>query len=349
MKIPSPQFTTATAIDKAHEIATVNEKPRPHMGASQLGHPCDRYLWLQFRWAKRQLFSGRMLRLFRRGHLEERVIVSDLKFAGMTVTHTGQQQMRAKLGGHVSGSMDGIIESGVPEAPSKRHVLEMKTHNDKSFADLCKNGVRAAKFQHYVQMQLYMLASGIDRSLYVAVNKNDDSLYTERVRFDAELAERYKQRGIDLSTSDRMPPPLSNDPSYYLCKGCAFHSICFPASHTETERRDLDVNCRTCAFATARPDGTWFCEHWQAEIPLDAQYKGCDHHVLHTDLSPWQQGEAVDQWTATWLIDGRLVANGAPRKGVYSTAELLANPSACGLDNDALEAIRTEMGGRVVS
>lgn len=48
------------------------EPPRPHMGLSQVGHHCDRYLWLNFRWAHVEKFSGRVLRLFQRGHDEEK-------------------------------------------------------------------------------------------------------------------------------------------------------------------------------------------------------------------------------------------------------------------------------------
>ena len=68
-----------------------------------------------------------------------------------------------------SGSIDGIIEKGVPEAPTKRHILECKTHSLKSFKDLCDKGVQESKPQHWCQMQLYMHGTGIDRALYFAV------------------------------------------------------------------------------------------------------------------------------------------------------------------------------------
>ena len=41
------------------------------VGASSIGHKCERYLWYQFRWFFREKFNGRMLRLFDRGHREE--------------------------------------------------------------------------------------------------------------------------------------------------------------------------------------------------------------------------------------------------------------------------------------
>ena len=72
MKIPDPVNSIENLIDQAHENR--QEKPRPHMGCSILGHPCDRYLWLSFRWAVIEKFKGRILRLFRRGQLEENTI-----------------------------------------------------------------------------------------------------------------------------------------------------------------------------------------------------------------------------------------------------------------------------------
>lgn len=45
---------------------------RTHLGASIIGHECSRYLYLSFRWFFIKEFDGRMLRLFERGHLEEK-------------------------------------------------------------------------------------------------------------------------------------------------------------------------------------------------------------------------------------------------------------------------------------
>jgi len=87
MKIPERANSIAALIDKYHEEAS--EPPRSHMGCSTLGHHCDRWLWLSFRWAVVPVFPGRILRLFRRGHREEKTVVSDLRAIGMDVQNTG--------------------------------------------------------------------------------------------------------------------------------------------------------------------------------------------------------------------------------------------------------------------
>ncbi len=70
MKLPTTiNNSISSLIDEYHESKT--ELPRPHMGVSGIGNECDRYLWLNFRWAATPKFTGRILRLSRRGHLEE--------------------------------------------------------------------------------------------------------------------------------------------------------------------------------------------------------------------------------------------------------------------------------------
>jgi len=336
MKIPEPQTTIASLIDAAHESRA--EVPRPHMGCSQLGHPCDRYLWLVFRYAVIEKFPGRILRLFRRGHREEATIVEDLRAIGITITHTGADQSRVEFGAHVAGSIDGVIESGVPEAPRKRHIAEFKTHSKKSFDELEKLGVEKAKPLHFVQMQLYMLGTGIDRALYVAVCKDDDRLYTERVRLDEVIARKYLERGQRLALADRMPPPISTDPSWYQCKRCAAHSFC------HGDRLTKQVNCRTCAHSTAKPDSTWRCERHDADgIPEQWQRTGCDSHTLHPDLVPWRQLDGLDNWTAVYEIDGQPVANGEPCANIFASAELIANGKACA--NRDIAAFRAAFDG----
>lgn len=341
MKIPEANHSIQGLIDKYHESKA--QAPRGHMGCSQLGHPCDRWLWLSFRWAVQPKFPGRILRVFRRGQNEEATIVSDLRAIGMDLRMTGAKQQRVDLGCHVSGSIDAVIESGVPEAPKKKHIAEFKTHSSKSFSDLEKNGVEKSKPEHFVQMQLYMHGTKIDRALYVAVCKDDDRIYTERVTYDAEVAEKYIRRGHYLALADRMPPPISTDPSWYQCKFCDAHEFCHSTKLTK------HVNCRTCAHSTAKADNTWRCERHDADgIPEEWQRKGCESHVLHPDLVPWQRKDGLDEWTAVYVIDGKDVANGEGDAHVYTSDEILANPSECANPGELLTKLRDEFDGRIV-
>lgn len=332
-EIPKRLNDIGDLIDKAHESLT--EKPRGHLGCSFLGHHCDRWIWLSFRWAVREQFPGRILRLFRRGHLAEAQIIDDLKMIGIKI---GGDQTRVNFGHHVSGSVDGIIESGVPQAPKKRHVAEFKTHSLKSFKSLLKDGVEKSKPMHYAQMQLYMYGLGIDRALYVAVCKDDDTYYFERVKLDEDTAKKLVDRGRRLALEERLPPPISTDPSWYQCKFCPAHNFCHESNLTK------QVNCRTCAHSTPKSDSTFYCERWQDAIPYDAQLTGCESHVLHPDLVPWKLVE--DQSTesvAVYDIDGVLIKNG---EGHFASSEIVAGGAMCA--DPAIQSLREEFDGKIV-
>ena len=341
MGTPARNYSIAELIDKYYEGNA--EPPRPHMGCSQLGHPCDRWLWLSFRWAVQPDFSGRVLRMFRRGQQEEQNIVRDLRAIGMDVRCTGNRQLGVDFGAHVSGSADAIIESGVPEAHKRRHVAEFKTHNKKSFESIEKDGVEKSNPMHYVQMQLYMHGLKIDCALYVAVCKDDDRIYTERIQYDQSVAEKYVERGRRLALEARMPPPISTDPSWYQCKLCPAHEFCHKTQLTQ------HVNCRTCAHSTPKEDSTWRCERHDADgIPVEFQRSGCDSHVLHPDLVPWPLKESPDRWTAIYVIDGRDVVNGEGDAHIYTSREIISNPQMCSLGDEYVEQLRAEFGARVV-
>lgn len=339
-KIPESNHNIQSLIDNHHENHA--EVPRPHLGASTLGHVCDRWLWLSFRWAVQPTFTGRILRLFRRGREEEVNVINDLRAIGMDVRKVSSQH-RVDFGSHVSGSLDAIIDSGVPEAPKAKHIAEFKTASKKTFDDLVKQGVEKSKPEHFVQMQVYMAGTGINRALYLVICKDDDRIHTERVKFDKDVADKAIKRGKRIALSDRMPEPISSDPSWYQCKFCHAHDFCHQSKTTK------HVNCRTCALATAMPDSTWHCAKWDGVIPLDTQRTGCELHVLHPDLVPWQRKDGPDEFTAVYEINGVNLANGDPeQEGVWGSKELLANAAACASGDPIIAEMRREFGGRIV-
>jgi len=281
--------TIESRIDKYHEGRA--EKPRSHLGVSTIGEVCERKMWYSFHWSKIENFSGRMLRLFRRGQMEEDTVIKDLASVGIVVDG---RQNHVRFGSHVSGSTDGIIKSGIPEAPDKEHVLEIKTHSKKSFDELEKKGVKVAKFEHWAQMQGYMLGLDIDRALYYAVCKDDDRIYTERVRLEKTEAKALIDRAKRIAIDPRLPPPNAT----FHCNWCSFKEMCQNGDYTR------EKNCRTCSHSTAKEDGTWFCERHNGEIPLENQYRGCKSHVFHPDLIPFKMIDG-DGISATFETIGK--------------------------------------------
>lgn len=304
--IPESQHTTAHAIVRWYESKP--QEHRPHMGASIIGHPCSRYVWLTWRWAMTPKFPGRVLRLFDTGKREEARLLEELRGIGAKVwdvnPDTGDQWRVVACNGHFGGSLDGVAK-GVPEAPKSPCVLEFKTHSAKSFADLAKNKVQASKPQHFDQMQVYMGLMEIDRALYIAVNKDTDELYVEWVHFDQEHFENLIDYATGLIQMPTPPDRISTDPANWQCKGCTHHDLCHGGIAAE-------ANCRTCCHASPGANGTWDCDRHSKKLDDKTQRAGCSDHLLIPALTPY--AEAVDggpNWVAyKHRQSGQMFVNG---------------------------------------
>lgn len=251
---------------------------RSHLGASIIGRECPREIWYSFHWATRPFFEGRMLRLFNRGHLEEGRFISLLLMAGFAVYQqdaNGNQYRISHAGGHFGGSGDGVVV-GLPELqPGQAALLEFKTHSEKSFTKLVSDGVREAKFEHFVQMQMYMRKMGLAVALYMAVNKNNDDIYEELVYLDPLLADQFLERGEKLVFATEPPARIGKSVGSYKCKFCDHIDVCH-------RKKEPSVNCRTCKHSKVHEDGTWRCLHptqWgigtEHVLPKEVQLSAC--------------------------------------------------------------------------
>jgi len=283
-----------TKIQEAYEAKERATKRRSRgLGASQLGKQCERQIYYGFRWFQDPEFDGRMLRLFGTGTLQEARIVEDLRSIGVEVwekdPNTGKQFRVEHFGGHLSGYMDGV-GVGFIQSPEKPHVLEFKTHNEENFYKLVgipytekgkkiyqamlRNGtnftcdLEKGKYEHYVQCQIYMGLQGMDRCVYVAVNKNDDAMVATRVRFSQTDFDNLIMKAERIIFGGHVPPRINENPAWYECKFCDFHDICH-----------LDIppqrNCRTCKNSEPRRNGKWFCRLHQQTLDMNQQAEGC--------------------------------------------------------------------------
>lgn len=261
-------------IGDAYRVDT--EPFRSHMGASTIGRECAREVWYGFRWATRKQASGRMLRLWNRGHLEEARFIALLLTIGCEVfqqDENGKQYKISDAGGHFGGSGDGIFRGCPDLEPGTVALSEFKTHNAKSFAKLKADGMRESKFEHYVQMNVYMLKMGLGVGVYFAVNKDDDELHAEIIPLDRAVAEQYVERARTIIPLRAPPNKISNSPSFFKCKFCDHRPVCQLGAPPER-------NCRTCEYSEPKPDGTWHCLHPDHEsgdpvVTKQVQFTGC--------------------------------------------------------------------------
>ena len=248
--------------------------PRSHLGASLMGRDCERELYYSWRWAKYPSFIGRILRLFNRGHLEEGRVIALLLMIGVQVRQqdeNGKQFRISDVMGHYGGSGDGYAY-GLPDCPDTWVLLEFKTHGLKSYEKVKKDGVKAAKFEHFGQMQQYMFKSGVHKALYVAVCKDNDDIHMELIDFDGRTGESLIARAKRIITGKKAPARLDKASlTWYGCKFCDFRGVCL-------RKEEVEKNCRTCRFSTPEDGGLWFCNKPgmpPLELSREEQLAGC--------------------------------------------------------------------------
>lgn len=273
---------TVSAIYKHYQLSRF-EGARTYLGASIIGKTCSRALWMDFRQVKAKMFDGRLYRLFETGHLAEPRFIQNLRDVGVTVfdvdTSTGEQWSVSFCGGHFRGHADGVA-IGIKGAEKTWHLLEFKTHSEKSFNELKRKGVKTTKPMHYDQMQVYMHGLELTRAYYMAVNKNTDELYAERIKYDADHAKSLIERASRIIYADVPDAPLSDKPSWYECKWCEYQSFCY-AGNWELP----DVNCRTCIHSTPIADASWQCERTTPATLINTA-KPCEHHRFIPHILP---------------------------------------------------------------
>lgn len=331
---PSP---TVSAIYAAYERRQESWYSR-RLGASVIGRECARQLWYQFRWTGRPLFKGQKLRLFNTGHLEEPRIVDDLRAIGCEVhdvdPDTGKQFTFTEVDGHFVCKIDAALR-GIPEAPKAWHAAEFKTCNDKSFKRVQSMGVAKAKPEHFAQLLMGMATSKMKRGLYVAVNKNTDEIYTERIRIDDHWdtvdSLRLKARKVVMA---KVPPAkISESPDYFACNWCDFHDHC----HGD---KVPDTTCRTCCHVTpimegaesSRVQGRWRCDRHSKALQPDEQERACaDHLFIPLTINyATVDDSGYDPDGTGWIRyrhrDGQLFTN-SKREHEYESRELSELPA----------------------
>ena len=249
------------------------------LGPSLIGHPCERAAWYSFRWASaKDAINGKMIRLFNRGVIEESRVLALFKMIGCEVwindPKTKKQFSISGYNHHVFGMLDGVIK-GIPDMPLIPAVIEIKTHNNKSFTSVISKGVQETKFDHYVQCQLYMAAYKLNWALYAAVNKDNDELHLELIEFSAAVANRYSKRAANIIENKFPPPKIDENPNFYQCRFCDHIRVC------HLDKQPL-MNCRTCKFSKPVENGNWICINENTKfqyIDKERQQSGCAEHT----------------------------------------------------------------------
>jgi hypothetical protein len=210
-----------------------SQEKRDYLGASMLGNECVRKIQLQY--IKHEVdFSAQNLRTFAIGHCLEDLIAEWIKLAGfdLRTRNENREQFGFSIAdGRIAGHVDGIIKNG-PNFCKYPCLWECKTMSNKSWNDTAKRGVLVSKPLYFAQVQLYMAYLNLDENpcLFTALNKDSSELYHELIPFDAETAQRYSDRAVQIikaTENNELLPCISSDSSFYRCKICGFRNECW--------------------------------------------------------------------------------------------------------------------------
>lgn len=291
--IPSYVDPTLAALDRLH-AQTAGEPPRPYLGASSIGQPCERRLWYGFRWALARTLEASGYRAIQDGHRGEAVMIDWLRqIPGVQLwtedpdpERPGQQIGFQALAGHFRGNLDGVIQ-GLKQAPQTPHVWECKVVNETKFNRLKKLILERGEKQalaawdevYFAQAQVYMHALDLTRHYLTVCTPGNRAIISCRTNYQPDMAQALVAKAERIITAARPPLKLSDDPAFWQCKWCDFHALC----HGQAAPL---VHCRTCAHSTAQlsDQRPWMCELHKQPLSEAKQRAGCDHHAFHPDL-----------------------------------------------------------------
>jgi hypothetical protein len=228
---------TLEAVHRTVEARENSQPKRDYLGASVLGHACERFAWYGLNHPeKAEPISYKGLYAIADGHFTEKIIIDRLRLVdGIELwdrdengNQIGFDEVRFK--GHVDGIILGLLQ-----APKTPHIFEAKACNEKKFNELqkCKEkyGEKAAleawDFQFYVQAQLYMGALELTRHYLICATPGGRDMISVRTEFD-ETFYKNMLRKVDRILNAKEPPArISEYPSHYLCKWCSMREFCW--------------------------------------------------------------------------------------------------------------------------
>lgn len=226
----------AALVDPALEAERDATPPRDYLGASRLGAACERQL--QYEYAHAPVdpgkgFSGRLLRIFERGHRTEEMVIRWLRLAGFTLRTEdaeGRQFGFSVAGGRLRGHVDGVLIGG-PEGFAYPALWENKCLGAKSWREVEKNKLAVAKPIYAAQVALYQSYLELHEhpALFTAVNADTMEIYAELIPFDAGLAQRMSDRAVKVITATEageLLPRSFAEQTHFECRMCAWQDRC---------------------------------------------------------------------------------------------------------------------------
>ncbi|HDD70670.1 MAG TPA: hypothetical protein ENF94_00755 [Candidatus Woesearchaeota archaeon] len=211
-----------------HKQKKYRQAPVRSNRASELGHPCLRYLVLnRLKWQEKALPPISKLLLYEEGGLHEQKVIRDIQDAGFTVI----EQQRAfewreyEITGHIDAKV--IVQEKV-------YPLEVKTTSPYIFRTI-QSAKDLYESKHYwvrmypAQMTIYLLLDNKEEGIFIFKDKSSGELKEIVFKLDYELGEELLQKAEKVNEyvkREEIPDPIEFDEE--ICGSCGFLHICLP-------------------------------------------------------------------------------------------------------------------------
>lgn len=224
---PSPRIDVPALVDEA-KARKIKNYPCHVNRASQIGHPCTRYLvFCRISWEDKRLHDVGLQRVFDLGNLYEQAVLNDFREAGLYIEEqqTSFADRRYQLTGHIDGKLP---------LNDRRYPVEIKSMNPfawekiNTWKDLLHH--RLHYIRGYVaQMQVYLFLNNEEMGLMFLVNKVSGQIKQMEIPLDYELCEAILQKCEAVNAhvqSETLPEPIEWEDA--ICGRCSFLHLCYP-------------------------------------------------------------------------------------------------------------------------
>jgi len=224
-------------IDKQIDATAAESQRREYLGASVIGHECERAVQYHYLAARGEVEikqpAARIMRIFDRGNVYEEKVRFWLKSIGFLFGRTRKGKEFSDFEGRFRGHVDGIITGWKRkdiDCPIELPALwENKCLGAKGWKKLAEEKLQKYSATYYAQVQIYMHYLGLERTLFTAVNADTMEIYHEVVLFDAMeagLAIARVAAVINATAEGRLLQRVSQDPAFWICRFCDWREVC---------------------------------------------------------------------------------------------------------------------------
>jgi hypothetical protein len=175
-----------------------------------------------------KVIDSRAKMVFWLGDAVELTVVCLAKLAGISITGTGKDQIKVDLkvgdGVEISGHPDGIVEH-----EGERFLLEVKSMTSYGFSEFERGTINET---YLCQVDSYMEALGLEKCVFVAINKESGVLGERILTKNKERVQfvRDNIQAVLKSTKEELPkrPYTPNEKGFYpwQCAYCPSYKTC---------------------------------------------------------------------------------------------------------------------------